>query len=256
VRARAGLTVGPGRRILRLAEDPPVAFRPTPDAVYLVGTAGGPTGVDEVAVDIDVLDDGDLTVRSAAATVVYAGAGTTHTVTVTVGPGARIVWAPEPVIVTAGADHHQHAALTVDAAASIDWTDVVLLGRHGEGPGRADLRLDATVGGRILLRHQLVVGPGAPGWDGPAVVGPYRAIGVRLVAGPAWASDPPPGGVPLPGGAPPTATALPTARAVWMRLDGPGWLLTAVAVDLPDLLSSMAAAGEEIRRTALTDGAG
>lgn len=51
------------------------------------------------------------------------------------------------------------------------------------------------------MRHSLAVGAGAPGWDGPAVVGPARVVGLELLAGaplprlpagagPGWARHP------------------------------------------------------------------
>jgi hypothetical protein len=88
--------------------------------------------------------------------------------------------------------------------------------------------LDCTVGeSGALVRHQLRIGPEVPGWAGPAVVGTNRAVAVRLVAGP---------------------DVRPPLRRhgdgwAWMALDGPGWLLTAVAGDLPSLLERVAAAG-------------
>ena len=208
-----------------------MAWRPTPEAVYLVGTAGGLTGGDDVALTVDVAAGGHLVVRANAATVVYAGEGTTHHVDLRAAAGASVDWRPEPVIVTAGARHVQSSSLCLASTACVDWTDVVVLGRHGEDPGDAELRLDGVVTGedgasRPLLRHSLTVGPGARGWAGPAVLGDNRAVGLRLCAG---ADLRPPRNRCGEGWA-------------WMRLDGPGWLLTAVAPDLPGLLGRMAAA--------------
>jgi urease accessory protein len=245
-----------------MVEDPPVAWRPTPEAVYLVGTAGGLTGDDDIGLDVCVASGGALVVRSTAATVVYAGTATRHRICLRAGAGSSVDWRTEPVVVTAGASHVQEASLYLAPTARLDWTDLVVLGRHGEAPGRADLRLDCVITGeavvaggvvaaggvvgaggavaaaavgagavepardRVLLRHHLSVGPGAAGWAGPAVVGANRSVGVRLRVGPDL--SPPP-----------------TARGdgwAWMRLDGPGWLLSAVAPDLPTLLERMAAA--------------
>jgi urease accessory protein len=208
-----------------MVDAPPVGWRPTAEAVYLVGTAGGPTGDDSVHLDIEVEATGCLKVRSTAATVVYHGTGTSHGVDARVGPGASLDWAPQPVIVTAGAHHTQSSRVDIDPTATLDWSELVVLGRTGEGPGRADLRLDCVLaGGRPLLRHQLIIGPGASGWDGPAVVGADRAVGLRLRAGPHLGAPSPSQG----------------EGWAWMALDGPGWLLTAVAPDLPGLLERMA----------------
>lgn len=211
-----------------MVDSPPIGWRPTPDAVYLVGTAGGPTGDDAVHLDIVVDAAGCLALRSNAATVVYHGSGTSQRVDVCVGAGAALDWAPQPVIVTAGAHHTQSSLVRLDPTARLDWSEMVVLGRHDENPGHADLRLDCVLtGGRPLLRHQLTIGPGVGGWDGGAVMGGNRATGMRLVAGPDLA---PPAGRQGDGWA-------------WMALDGPGWLLTAVAPDLPSLRHRMAVAG-------------
>ena len=45
------------------------------------------------------------------------------------------------------------------------------------------LRLDVDIDDHPLLRHQLELGPGVPGWDGPAVLGANRAVGLVLLAG-------------------------------------------------------------------------
>jgi urease accessory protein len=204
-----------------MREAPPIAFRPTPDAVYLLGTAAGPAGADRVVVDVEVTDDGHLTVRSAAAQMLWSGTGSSQLTTLRVGARGSLDWRPEAVIVTAGARHVARSRVSLDPTARLDWTEVLVVGRHGEGPGDADLRLDVDVDGRPLLRHQVVVGPDMPGWDGPAVLGGHRALAVRLVAGTVCAP-------------PPVTTG---AGWAWMPLDGPGWLLTAVADDLPGVLA-------------------
>jgi urease accessory protein len=227
------LRIDSAGRVAEMVEDPPVAWRPAAGAVYLVGTAGGLTGDDDVGLDIDVAAGGELVVRSSAASVVYAGTGTTHQVSLRAGAGASVDWRPEPVIVTAGATHTQGASLRLAPTATLDWTEIVVLGRHGEQPGRAELRLDCVVAAgdgcdRALLRHHLSVGPGAPGWSGPAILGRNRTIAVRLRAG-ADLSPPP---------------IRHGDGWAWMALDGPGWLLTVVAPDLPALRQRMASAGD------------
>lgn len=226
MRGCAELAVGPGSSVARLVDAPPVAFRPTPDGVYLVGTAASPVGDDDVRVEVAAMAGGDLRVRSSAASIAYAGGASRWTVHAVAGPQSRLSWWPEPLIVTSGADHHQRTVLECAPDASVEWAELVLLGRHGEGPGNARLRLDADVAGRALLRHELHLGPAATGWDGPAVVAGARAIATVLVAGPELAP-------------PPRATGEGWA---WLELEGPGWLLVAVAPGLPELRRALAEA--------------
>jgi urease accessory protein len=222
VRALAELGIDDAGRIARVVSAPPVTFRAAGDAVYIVGTAAGPLGEDHVTMRVDVAAGGMLRLRSAAATIVYAGKASRQTQEVRVGPGATLDWHPEPLIATRGCHHVQDVAIDLGEGAYLDWTEEIVLGRHGEEPGVVEFLLRVDIAGRPLLRHQLLVGQ--PGWDGPAVLGPARATGLRLVVGP----DP---GV--------------TERTVgegwaWMDLEGPGRLLVAVAGDLAELRRRMA----------------
>lgn len=191
-----------------------------------MGTAASPVGGDDVRLQITATAGGDLAVRSSAASVAYAGGRSRWTVHAVAGPASRLSWRPEPLIVTTGADHVQHAVLECAPDAAVEWSEITVLGRHGELPGRARLRLDVDVGDRPLLRHELRLGPGAAGWDGPAVLGRARAVATVLVAAPSL--------VP------------PNRRTgdgwAWLDLDGPGWLLVAVAPGLPELRRALAEA--------------
>jgi urease accessory protein len=112
------------------------------------------------------------------------------------------------------------------------WRDELICGRHGEGPG--DVRTDTTIryAGRTLYRHELAVGPAAPGWSGAAVLGGPppgrtreaggRAVGSVVFAGP---------------------DLLPAARyqrpGVLMPLAGPGMLATAVGADIREIRAAL-----------------
>jgi len=81
--------------------------------------------------------------------------------------------------------------------------------------------LRVTLGDRPLHDQELIVGPGAPGWDGTAVLGGRRAAGAALVVDPEWDSA-------EPRHRPTTTTS---ADAALPPLDGPAVLLTALAHD-------------------------
>lgn len=167
-----------------MTQSAPVAWRRTPEAIYMVGTAASPVGCDDVTVSVRVLAGASLTLRSAAAMVLWSGAGTRQTVRVTVGAGAEMVWWPEPLIATAGCAHRQEVSVDLHPTGRLRWRELLVLGRQGEPPGDLESVLRITVGGTPLLHHGLGVGSGHPGWHGPAVLGTTKVLGQLVVAGP------------------------------------------------------------------------
>jgi urease accessory protein len=99
--------------------------------------------------------------------------------------GAALVWAPEPLVVTGGADHRMEVTIDAAGGASVWWRDELVLGRAGERPGRCTVLLHADLGGAPWVRHELAIG--APGWDSGAVVGDTHIIGSVLMT--AWGPE-------------------------------------------------------------------
>ena len=226
MRAVAALTVAAPRRVERMAAEAPVCWRPTPDGIFLVGTSAFPVGEDDVTISVTVRPGATATVRSNAATVAWSGSGTRCTVEATVAAGATLDWRLEPLITTAGCHHHQIARVGLARGARLRWSETLLLGRHGEGSGRLRSDLFVTVEGRALLAHSLTIGGHALGWDGPAVLGSARAVGLELRAGPG------------------AAAVTPAAGPGWSvsPLDGPGALALAVGRDALEVADALAAA--------------
>jgi len=211
IRARAAVVAEfrHGRTALTtLHSEPPLTLRPTPDALYVVGTAAGPLGGDELTFDVTVADGADLTLRTVAASIVLPGprGGRSHTVTtVTVGRGATLRYEPEPVIVVAGCDHVATTTIHLAADARLVWREHLVLGRHGEGPGSILQRLRIDRVGAPLYRNDLALGPEHPGWESPAVLAGARRVSTTVTAG----IDAP---------TPPGATAMPLAPDVTLTL--------------------------------------
>jgi urease accessory protein len=235
VRARAQLTAAAPRAVsapadgCRLAvvrDAPPVAFRATPEAVYLVGTAASPVGDDKVVIDVEVEAGAALMVRSAASMIAWASAGSSLEVNVSVGPGGYLDWHLQPMIASAGCSFSQRVTVKLADGAALRWTEEIVLGRHAEQPGRLSLRLDVDIDDNPLLRHQLELGPGVPGWDGPAVLGPNRAVGLAFLTTTGAAHGGP--------ATPSLGTGTGKGWAV-MALEGPGILISAVGPDLARL---------------------
>ena len=198
--------------------------------VVVIGSMAAPLGGDRLAVRAEVLPGAALLVTSAAATISLPGPGAAHyEVDLTVGEGARLDWLPEPVVAATGSHLVLHTRITLAAGARLRYREEQVLGRHHDwarrrDPGRLTSRLTVRRAGRLLLDQQTDLGPGAPGWDGPAVLGGHRATGQLLTVGP----DAPP-------------SAPPTAATALLALPGGGaTLLTAVA---PDALALRRALG-------------
>ncbi len=230
MRARAELTaappIAPGgpSRLTRRRDGAPLAWRSTPDAVYLVGTAATPVGDDTVDIDVVVETGANLTVRSTAATVAWSGTATTQRISSTVAAGATLDWHLQPLVATGGCRHRQDVTILLERAGLVRWSEELVLGRCGESPGHLDLRLAVDLAGHALLRHQLSVGPDVAGWGGPAVLGEHRAVGLVLRAGRGVVAAPPAAG---PGWA-------------VLNLDGPAVLGVAVADELSGLHLALA----------------
>jgi urease accessory protein len=101
-----------------------------------------------------------------------------------VAAGASLTWLPEPIVAVAGCDHVLLSTVDLADGARLVWREELVCGRHGEESGDLRLRTAVTVDGIALLRQGLAVGPAAPGWSGPAVLGGARTAGSLLVVGP------------------------------------------------------------------------
>ncbi|MFE3491405.1 MULTISPECIES: urease accessory protein UreD [Streptomyces] len=234
VRATARLRAEPdgrdGTALPVLAGEGPLALRRTrsPQAAYarvtVVGAMSAPLNGDRLAVEAEVTDGAHLTVDAAAATVALPGPRpdaepSTYGVDLTVGEGAVLHWLPEQLVSAHGSDLRMTTRVRLAPTARLLLREEQILGRHGEPTGALTTRLTVHHAGRPLLDQQLAYGPGAPGgWDGPAVLAGYRAVGQLLLADPSF------GDAPLPARLlGPTAALTPLA--------GPAVLVTAVAAD-------------------------
>jgi len=218
MRAEA-VVVAQAGRVPVLRGEPPLTLRATPDAIYLVGSAAGPLGGDDLRLHLEVREGAALRIRSAAAQLALPGrvpGPSRMSVTATVAPGARLEWLPEPLILGARCDHHVSSTVDVADGATLVWREELICGRYDEQPGDGTISTKVTYAGRPLLHQSLAVGPNAPGWSGPAILDGARATGslLRVDGSVSW---------------PPTQVIAPTA--VGTPLAGPGWLVTAVAPD-------------------------
>jgi urease accessory protein len=222
-------------RLAELRGEPPLLLRRTGGStgggaeVHLVGGAAGPLGGDLLRLEIEVGAGATLCLRTVAASIALPsrdGTVSRMRVCASVAAGGRLVWLPEPLIAAAGCHHDASSTVELSAGASLVWRDELVCGRHGEATGQARLSTAVRLAGRPLYHHELAVGPNAPGWSGPAVLGGGRAAGSVLLVDPSWT-----------GGAPAPAVLGPTAAL--MPLSGPAMLATATGTDLRDVRAQL-----------------
>jgi urease accessory protein len=196
MRAHARLRVEAGdgscSRVTEMVDAAPIGFRQSGEGVYVVGTAAGPMGQDQLSATVEVGPGATLILRGTAASILYgaSGSGSAMVTDVTVAEGATLDWRLEPMIMTGGCRHRAGSRVRLAGSARVDWTELLVCGRHREEPGSLQLDVDVEVDGLPLLRHQLTIGSDGFGWDGPAVIGDRRVVGMRLVrTGPGEAAE-------------------------------------------------------------------
>ncbi|MFF7249348.1 urease accessory protein UreD [Embleya sp. NPDC008237] len=200
--------------------------RGTEARVCIVGAMTAPLGGDRLRIEATVGPGATLYVTSAAATLALRGPipePATYDVHLTVAEHGELHWLPKPLICAAGSNLRQTWTIELAPAARLVLREEQILGRTGEPSGHVTTRLTIRRGGRTLLDQEAEYGPGAPAWDGPAVLADHRATGQFLRVDPAGADEPPE--VRLLGGAPEEG------QAVMTPLAGPATLVTAVAPD-------------------------
>ncbi len=235
VRAAARLVAEPDGRggtvLPLLSGDGPIALRRTraraPWAgVTIVGAMSAPLGGDRLALEVEVRAGARVRVGSAAATVALPGHGggrATYGVDLTVGRDAELRWLPQPLISAAGSDLATATRVRLAEGARLVLGETQVLGRSGEPPGHLVSRLTVELAGRPLLDQELALGPGEPGWSGPAVLAGHRAVGQLLVVDAAFAGQ---------SRAARVLTQDPDQGvAVLTPLEGPAVLVTSVARD-------------------------
>jgi urease accessory protein len=210
------IVAGPGDQLPVVRSQAPLVLRPTAEAVYLVGAAGGPVGGDRLELRIEVRAGSALRLRTVAASVALPGLDgleSVFAVSASVATGGTLEYQPEPTVVADGARHLTDVRVELAAGASLVLRDELVLGRHNERGGACRTRLRVDYDGSPLLRHEVSVDGTDPISLGPAILAGHRAYGTVLRVGDRLPA----------GGAAPGVAVMPLA--------GPGVLISAVAAD-------------------------
>ncbi|MGW8971344.1 urease accessory protein UreD [Streptomyces platensis] len=194
--------------------------------VCIVGAMSAPLGGDRLRIQATAQQGAALHITSAAATLALRGPThepATYDVQLTVDEHAELHWLPKPLICAAGSNLRQTWSVDLAPTARLVLREEQILGRTGESPGHVTTRLTVRRKGRPLLDQEAEFGPGAAGWDGPAVLADHRATGQLVIIDPTFENHPL--GARLLGNAPEDGQAILTPLA------GPAVLVTAIAPD-------------------------
>lgn len=161
----------------------PVWSRWDGTTLWLVGSGASPVADDHIRVRVDVGPGVHVTVRSVAATVVYAGrgAGTRWDTEIHVADGAVLDWRPEPVILTERARHTANTRVHATGGAEVTLDEVLVFGRAGEAAGTLRSTIAVDVGDQPVLLTS--IDTTRPGWSGPGGVNGAAVVANRLRLG-------------------------------------------------------------------------
>lgn len=234
---RASLAaVDPGGILAEVESGPPLTIRQVQAdddatcALCLVGSAAGPLAGDDVRLRLAVSDGARATLTSAGASIVQGRPGGDPALVRTdieVGARGRLRGRPPELVACAHSAVRVSVRLDLATDADVRWREIVALGRYGEPGGAARLSWRVDVGGEPVLRQDLDL-PAGRVWPG-------LLAGRRVLATEFWWDRTPPG---------PAVALAPTVVA--QPLPGGGWLLTALAEDLPEAQAALDALGERV----------
>ena len=142
---------------------------------------------DAIEIDVTVDAGARLDLVEPAGTVAFdmRGGRARWDVRIRVGAGAVLTWAGEPFVVAAGADVTRRADIRLGPGAALALREVLVLGRHGEGPGRLRQQVSAERAGLPLLVEDLPLDP----TTAPGLLGGHRVMSTVLLLGRTLAAD-------------------------------------------------------------------
>jgi len=147
----------------------------SPARVAIVQTAACLVGGDDVRLLVRVEDGAALEVRDISATLAHPGRLARQHIELRVGEDARLLFAEQPLIIARGAQLERRLMLTLQEGAQVVHRDTIVLGRHGEEPGAAQVRVRVQRGARPLLDETLQTADLAV-LRSAAVLGDVRAV--------------------------------------------------------------------------------
>jgi urease accessory protein len=149
--------------------------------VVLVQTIAGPLAGDRATIDVEVGPGAALELTGNAATLAFPCAQPArHETRLRIAEDARVAWLPQPLILAAGCNLEAAVELELAASATAVTRELVVLGRHGEEPGRYRSRLRCELDGRPLFHDEVHVPGDTPvDLDGAAAYGSLALLGLE-----------------------------------------------------------------------------
>ncbi len=144
---------------------------------------------DAIEIDVTVDAGARLDLIEPGGTVAFdmRGGAASWSVLITLGPGATLTWAGEPLVVSAGAEVQRRTVARLAPGATMLMRESLVLGRYGEAPGTIRQRTDVTLDRIPLLVEDLPLDATTT----PALLGGHRVISsVLAVGGPGPADGP------------------------------------------------------------------
>ena len=179
----------------------------------LVGTAAGPLAGDDLSISLRLRAGARATLAATGASLAQGrdhpgtedgrdrhgtgghgtgghgtgGAAATLAIRADLADGADLVADPGTLVVCRGSRVDVHVELTLGAGATVQWRELIVLGRTGEPAGQATLRWDVTRLGRPVLRQFVdLADPMLTAWGG--LTGRRRVLACALICDPARAA--------------------------------------------------------------------
>lgn len=161
----------------------PVWLRWDGETLWMVSSGASPIGEDHVRIRVWVDPGVTATLRSVAATVVYAanGGGTRWDTEIHVAEGAVLGWHPEPLILTQRALHSAITVVHAAAGSEVILDDIVVFGRANEPGGILRSTLAVSVDDDPVLLTSMDTS--IPKWLGPGGTNGAKVIAQRLRVG-------------------------------------------------------------------------
>jgi urease accessory protein len=193
--ARTAAVVESGGVLGELACAPPLTLRqvrgevPGRCELRLVGTAAGPLAGDDLSLTLHLRAGARATLRATGASLAQGGGegggprggrggggdgggrdggrGAALSIRADLDDGSDLVADPGALIVCQGSRVDVSVELTLGAGASVEWRELIVLGRSREPAGAATLRWDVTRLGRPVLRQFVdLADPALTAWAG------------------------------------------------------------------------------------------